>query len=84
MNTKEWKKSSLSFAVKSDGTVSLKEELRELENHLINMALTKSDNNISKAAKLLNINRTTLVMKMKNMLSNVYIKNSKKVGPNAF
>ncbi len=50
--------------IPADGLV-LKEVLEELEHHIIDQALERSDGVKSKAAKLLGLNRTTLVEKLR-------------------
>ena len=49
----------------SDDGINLKETLDDLENRLILDALQKSGGVKNKAAKLLGLNRTTLIEKMK-------------------
>jgi DNA-binding NtrC family response regulator len=52
-------------ALFSDGGVNLMKELERYENRLITEALRRSNGVTSRAAQLLNLNRTTLVEKMK-------------------
>ena len=48
----------------ADGNLSLDDRLSRIEKALIKDALNKSRGNRSKAARLLKINRTTLLQKM--------------------
>lgn len=48
-----------------DEGIDLGQYIEELENNLINQALQRTSNNKSQASKLLGINRTTLVEKLK-------------------
>jgi len=52
------------LTIPADGLV-LKEVLEELEHHIIDQALERSEGVKSKAAKLLGLNRTTLVEKLR-------------------
>jgi len=52
------------LTIPAEGLV-LKEVLEELEHHIIDQALERSDGVKSKAAKLLGLNRTTLVEKLR-------------------
>ena len=49
----------------TNGVVNLMQELERYENRLILEALRRSNGVTSRAAQLLNLNRTTLVEKMK-------------------
>ena len=44
--------------------LSLKDKLAEIERSFIEQALAQSDGNVSKTAKLLNLQRTTLIEKI--------------------
>ena len=48
----------------SNGELNLKEKLKELEDFVIQQAMTLYDGNLSKVAKALQINRTTLYSRM--------------------
>jgi len=54
--------SSVSFP---EGGLDLNEAMNDFENELILQALRKTQGNKNKAANLLNLNRTTLVEKLK-------------------
>lgn len=47
-----------------DDGVATKDLLQDIESNLIRVALNQSEGNVSKAAKLLKIGRTTLIQKM--------------------
>ena len=47
-----------------DDGVETKDLLQNIESNLIRVALNQSEGNVSKAAKLLKIGRTTLIQKM--------------------
>ena len=47
-----------------DEGLPLKEHLVEIERNLIKQALTRAEGNVSKAARLLNLQRTTLIEKI--------------------
>jgi len=55
---------SQSIASIPDDGVSTKDLLQNIESNLIRVALNQSEGNVSKAAKLLKIGRTTLIQKM--------------------
>ena len=55
---------SQSIASIPDDGVATKDLLQNIESNLIRVALTQSEGNVSKAAKLLKIGRTTLIQKM--------------------
>ena len=44
--------------------ISLKERLADIERDLITQALTRTDGNVSQTARLLNLQRTTLIEKI--------------------
>jgi sigma-54 specific flagellar transcriptional regulator A len=44
--------------------LSLKDRLAEIEKNIIEQALTRSQGNVSRTAKLLNLQRTTLIEKI--------------------
>jgi sigma-54 specific flagellar transcriptional regulator A len=44
--------------------ISLKERLAEIEKSMIEQALSRAEGNVSKTAKLLNLQRTTLIEKI--------------------
>lgn len=58
-------KSILRFMAKKDGSINLRDVLDRLEVELINRALELEANNKTKAALRLNLNRTTLIEKLK-------------------
>jgi len=45
------------------GGVSLKDRLADIERDLISQALTRTDGNVSQTARLLSLQRTTLIEK---------------------
>ncbi|NBT30007.1 MAG: hypothetical protein EBT18_11105, partial [Gammaproteobacteria bacterium] len=47
-----------------EGGIEAKTLLHEIENNLIRVALDQSDGNVSQAAKLLSLGRTTLIQKL--------------------
>ena len=47
-----------------DGGFGLKDKLKEIEKKFIQNALEKSEGNVSKTARLLNMQRTTLIEKI--------------------
>ena len=51
--------------LEDSSTFNLNSYIEELENHFIVKALEKTENNKNKAAKLLGMNRTTLVERIK-------------------
>ena len=55
---------SQSMASIPDDGVATKDLLQDIESNLIRVALNQSEGNVSKAAKLLKIGRTTLIQKM--------------------
>ena len=55
---------SQSMASIPDDGVATKDLLQNIESNLIRVALNQSKGNVSKAAKLLKIGRTTLIQKM--------------------
>ena len=56
---------SINMATLSEGAFDMKQHLVMIERDLINQALDSSDGVVSKAAKLLSLQRTTLIQKMR-------------------
>jgi transcriptional regulator with PAS, ATPase and Fis domain len=54
----------ITYQLPTEGLI-LKDVIAEIENSLISQALTRSSGNKNKAARLLGLNRTTLVEKLK-------------------
>ena len=61
------KKLKMMLLLPSEG-IDLSDMLKEIENGYINQALCRTHGNITKAAKLLGLQRTTLQMKLKKRL----------------
>jgi DNA-binding NtrC family response regulator len=64
VETKKPKRRVAGVVIPKEG-INLRQTLREIEAELIRIALEKTDDVTTEAAKLLSINRTTLVEKMK-------------------
>lgn len=58
-----------SYDINDRSPIDLLDEVRNLKIDLIFWALEETNNNASRAAKLLNINRTTMISMMQNELA---------------